>query len=57
MNIWVELVGYLGATVFLVNYGMNGVIRLLPRTKARTTKLFDRTGDEIAPDEVERISI
>jgi hypothetical protein len=39
--------------VFLVNYGMNGVIRLLPRT----TKLFDRTGDEIAPDEVERISI
>jgi hypothetical protein len=32
--------------------------RLWPHTKARgTTKLYDRTGDEITLDEVERIAI
>jgi hypothetical protein len=37
--------------------GLAGVARVAAHESPRTTKLYDRTGDEITLDEVERIAI
>jgi len=37
--------------------GRSKTRKLWPRMSLRTTKLYDRTGDEITLDEVERIVI
>ena len=47
-----------GTAVYLLNAGLlEYAQQIAAHESPRTTKLYDRTGDEIALDEVERISI
>jgi integrase/recombinase XerD len=47
-----------GITAYLENGGtLENAAMIAARESARTTKLYDRAGDEITLDEVERIAI
>ena len=47
-----------GITAYLANGGtLENTASIAAHESSRTTKLYDRTGDEITLDEVERISI
>lgn len=47
-----------GITTYLENGGtLEHAQQIAPHESPRTTKLYDRTTDQISPDEIERIAI